>query len=124
MDLLPPWRPDETPETPTLKPHQREVALLVGKGLTNDQIAARLGTTPGWVGMQIGRIVQRLGLTCRADIRRLDSRRAFLPPGRLDTGGLTPVDQSGVVTRNCGPVGGPGHGGNLAAAGTTARRAC
>lgn len=68
MDLLPPWRPDETPETPTLKPHQREVALLVGKGLTNDQIAARLGTTPGWVGIQIGRIVQRLGLTCRADI--------------------------------------------------------
>ena len=68
MDVLPPWWPEQTPQAPTLKPHQREIALLVGHGLTNAQIAARLGTTPGWVGMQIGRIVQRLGLTRRADI--------------------------------------------------------
>lgn len=68
MDVLLPWRPDQTPYTPGLKPHQREIVLLVEHGLTNDQIAVRLGTTPGWVGMQIGRIVQRLGLTCRADI--------------------------------------------------------
>ena len=68
MDVLPPWRPEETPYTPALTPHQREIALLVGEGLTNREIAARLGTTPGWVGTQVGRIVQRLGLTCRADI--------------------------------------------------------
>jgi DNA-binding NarL/FixJ family response regulator len=67
-EVLPPWRPEETPSPPALKPHQREVALLIGEGLTNQEIADRLGTTPGWVGTQIGRIVQRLGLTCRADI--------------------------------------------------------
>jgi DNA-binding NarL/FixJ family response regulator len=68
MDVLPPWRPEATPSTPALTPHQREIALLVGDGLTNREIAARLGTTPGWVGTQVGRIVQRRGLTCRADI--------------------------------------------------------
>ena len=68
MDVLPPWRPEETPYTPALTPHQRQIALLVEEGLTNREIAARLGTTPGWVGTQVGRIVQRLGLTRRADV--------------------------------------------------------
>jgi DNA-binding NarL/FixJ family response regulator len=68
MDVLPPRRPQETTYALTLTPNQREIALLVEAGLTNREIAARLGTTAGWVGTQIGRIVQRLGLTCRADI--------------------------------------------------------
>ena len=51
-----------------LTPLQREVLILVGAGLTNRAIAARLGVTPGWVGTQVGRIVQRLGLACRADL--------------------------------------------------------
>ena len=59
------WRGDDAP---TLTPLQREIVGLVMAGPTNREIAAQLGTTPGWVGTQVGRIVQRLGLTCRADI--------------------------------------------------------
>lgn len=47
---------------------QVEVLILIVNGLTNQEIAARLATTPGQVGVQIGRIVQRLGLTSRAEI--------------------------------------------------------
>jgi len=67
----------------TLTPLQREVLMLVGCGLTNREIASRLGTTPGWVGTQVGRIVLRLGLSCRADIAALVSRRGWSDP---DTG--------------------------------------
>jgi DNA-binding CsgD family transcriptional regulator len=53
---------------PTLTRLQQEVLLLVMQGCSNQQIALRLGTTPGAVGMQIGRIIEHLGLRCRADI--------------------------------------------------------
>lgn len=66
-----PWSDD----APTLTPLQREILVLVGVGLTNREIAARLGTTPGWVGTQVGRIVQRLGLTCRAEVAAWAARR-------------------------------------------------
>ena len=65
MQILSPAQPATRPG---LTDVQREIVLLVERGLTNREIAAQLGTTPGWVGTQIGRIVQRLGLTCRADI--------------------------------------------------------
>ena len=82
MEVLSPWRPEETPYTHPLKPHQREIIALVARGLTNREIAARLGTTPGWVGTQIGRIVQRLGLMRRADIVAC-YRERLLPLGAL-----------------------------------------
>ena len=66
--MLPPWRPREAASAPPLTPYQREIVLLVAEGFTNHAIADRLGTTAGWVGTQVGRIVQRLRLTCRADI--------------------------------------------------------
>ena len=53
---------------PTLTRLQQEVLLLVVQGCSNQQIALRLGTTPGAVGMQIGRIIEHLGLRRRADI--------------------------------------------------------
>src|SRR5947207_1660140 len=68
MEAVPPWPSEETLYTQALKPHQQEIIGLVARGLTHQEIAARLGTTPGWVGTQIGRIVQRIGLTRRADI--------------------------------------------------------
>lgn len=77
MDDLPPWRPEEPPQASRLTPHQREITLLVRQGLTNALIAAQLGTTPGWVGTQIGRIVQRLSLTCRADLVARASEERF-----------------------------------------------
>jgi len=59
------WRGDDAP---TLTPLQREILVLVRGGLTNRQIAARLGVTPGEVGTQVGLIVRRLGLTRRREI--------------------------------------------------------
>ena len=53
---------------PSLTPLQRDVLVLLVDGLANWEIATRLDVTPGRVGTQIGRIVQRLGLTRRADI--------------------------------------------------------
>ena len=64
MHAVPPW---QAQDRLALTLAQREVVLLIGEGLTNREIAARLGTTPGWVGTQVGLIVQRLGPTCRAD---------------------------------------------------------
>jgi DNA-binding CsgD family transcriptional regulator len=54
-----------------LTPRQREIVILIAAGLTNQDIADRLGTTPGGVGTQVGRIVQRLGLTRRAEIAEI-----------------------------------------------------
>ena len=59
------WRTDEAS---ALTPLQREVIRLVADGRTNAEIAARLGVTPGRVGTLVGRILDRLGLECRADI--------------------------------------------------------
>jgi len=59
------WRGDDAP---TLTPLQRAILVLVRVGLTNRQIAARLGVTPGEVGTQVGLIVRRLGLTRRREI--------------------------------------------------------
>jgi DNA-binding NarL/FixJ family response regulator len=42
--------------------------LLIADGWTNAEIAERLGMTSGGVGTQVGRIIERLGLACRADI--------------------------------------------------------
>jgi len=72
-------------DAPTLTPLQREVVALVGDGLTNREIAARLGTTPGQVGTQVGRIVQRLGLTCRAELAARAARR-WEPDDERDAG--------------------------------------
>jgi DNA-binding CsgD family transcriptional regulator len=60
--------PRQPEGTPTLTPLQREVLILVMNGLTNREIATRLALTPGMVGTQVGRIVQKLGLTSRAEI--------------------------------------------------------
>jgi DNA-binding NarL/FixJ family response regulator len=65
-----------------LTPRQCEIVLLVGAGLTNREIAARLRATPGWVGTQVGLIVQRLGLTCRADIVARSLEYDFARSGR------------------------------------------
>jgi DNA-binding CsgD family transcriptional regulator len=51
-----------------LTPLQDRILILILHGLTNREIAERLGVSPGTVGTQIGRILQRLGLTSRADI--------------------------------------------------------
>lgn len=52
-----------------LTPLQHQILVLVMAGLTNREIALRLGLSAGNVGTQIGRIVHRLGLSRRSEIR-------------------------------------------------------
>ena len=51
-----------------LTPFQREILVLVANGLTNGEIADRLGLTPGLVGTHIGRLTRALGVSSRAEL--------------------------------------------------------
>jgi DNA-binding CsgD family transcriptional regulator len=51
-----------------LTPRQREVAVLIGGGLTNDQIAERLVLTPGTVANHVEAILRRLEVGSRTKI--------------------------------------------------------
>jgi DNA-binding CsgD family transcriptional regulator len=74
--------PERSLDSLALTPLQQDIAILVMNGLTNREIADRLGLTPGLVGVQIGRILQRLGLTSRAELAamRLDQFARAAPP--------------------------------------------
>ena len=60
--------PGQSQGLPWLTPLQHDVLVLVVNGLTNWEIATQLDLTPGRIGTQVGRIVQLLGLSRRADI--------------------------------------------------------
>lgn len=51
-----------------LTPRQREVAVLIGGGLTNEQIAQRLVLTPGTVANHVEAILRRLEVDSRTKI--------------------------------------------------------
>lgn len=51
-----------------LTPRQREIALLIALGMTNEQIAERLVITHGSVGNHVERILDRLGAKRRGQI--------------------------------------------------------
>jgi len=51
-----------------LTPLQREILGRIVDGQTNTKIAERLGMTAGSVAVQVGRIVEQLGLRTRAEI--------------------------------------------------------
>lgn len=59
----------------TLTPRQREVAALVGDGLTNREIAARLGIDERSAEGHVERILLRLGFRSRAQIAAWDAAR-------------------------------------------------
>jgi DNA-binding CsgD family transcriptional regulator len=54
-----------------LTPRQREVAVLIGGGLTNEQIAQRLVLTPGTVANHVEAILRRLEVDSRTKIAAL-----------------------------------------------------
>jgi DNA-binding NarL/FixJ family response regulator len=55
-------------QTGKLTPREQEVALLVGRGLTNRQIAKELSISERTVENHIGKILKKLGFTSRARI--------------------------------------------------------
>ena len=52
----------------TLTPRERDVAVLVARGLTNRQIAAALVVTEGTAANYVQRVLNRLGVSNRAQI--------------------------------------------------------
>jgi RNA polymerase sigma factor (sigma-70 family) len=51
-----------------LTPREREVAELIGEGLTNEQIAARLAISEPTVKTHVTRILKRFGVRQRAAV--------------------------------------------------------
>lgn len=51
-----------------LTPRERELATAVGEGLTNAQIAARLGVTPASAKTYVSRLLDKLGLQNRTQL--------------------------------------------------------
>ena len=56
------------PEGPRLTPREREVAVLVARGLSNRDIAGRLVLSPRTIESHVERIMNRLGVGSRAEI--------------------------------------------------------
>jgi DNA-binding CsgD family transcriptional regulator len=61
----PPVLPDQLP---LLTPREREVALLLARGLTNRQIADHLVITERTVGAHVEHILEKLGFTSRTQV--------------------------------------------------------
>jgi DNA-binding CsgD family transcriptional regulator len=56
-------------ETPKLTEKQLRVAQLASRGLSNAQIAERLGSTIGGIEQHLVNIFRILGITTRGDIK-------------------------------------------------------
>jgi serine/threonine-protein kinase PknK len=73
----PPSATDEL--TQRLTAREREVALLVGRGLTNRQIAKELSISERTAANHVGRILNKLGLHSRAQIAVWATARRLVP---------------------------------------------
>jgi DNA-binding CsgD family transcriptional regulator/PAS domain-containing protein len=60
--------PTGPPAAEALSPRERDIAALIRDGLTNRQIAERLGPATVTVSTQIGHMLERLGLGSRAQL--------------------------------------------------------
>jgi len=61
-----------------LSARERELALLVAQGLSNKEIARRIGVTPGTVKLHLHNIYQKLGVPNRTVLTMLVYRRQIL----------------------------------------------
>jgi DNA-binding NarL/FixJ family response regulator len=61
-------RPATRAEMAALTPREREIATLIAEGLTNKEIAARLGLTLGTVKHYVHQILEKTGLPSRVSI--------------------------------------------------------
>jgi non-specific serine/threonine protein kinase len=71
---------ERAPMGSAMTPRERQVAELVALGLTNSEIAERLGITTGTARIHIERILSKLGLNSRVQIATWIVRNAPEPP--------------------------------------------
>ena len=78
----------EAPDRPAiaeeLTPRQREIAMLVAAGLTNNQIAERLILAPRTVRNYVGHILQRLSFVSRTQVAVWAAACGLYRPGEGD----------------------------------------
>jgi DNA-binding NarL/FixJ family response regulator len=71
----------ESQHTGTLSPREREVAALIGAGLTNREIAASLIISEATVKVHVRHILEKLKARSRAEVAaRLAAREITMPP--------------------------------------------
>lgn len=61
-----------------LTPREREVVVLIAEGLTNKEIAERLGISPSTVQTHTGRVMEKLKLQKRGEIIKYALRRGLI----------------------------------------------
>jgi DNA-binding NarL/FixJ family response regulator len=76
-------RPQSTPELDSLTEREREVMGLVGEGLSNEEIAARLFVSPATAKTHVSRTMVKLGARDRAQLVVFAYESGLVRPGWL-----------------------------------------
>ncbi|MFB4315711.1 response regulator [Actinomadura sp. 21ATH] len=74
-------RPAPDPRLDGLTPREREVMALVAGGLSNGEIAARLGLSPATARSAVSRLMTKLGVRDRAQLVVLAYESGLVSPG-------------------------------------------
>ncbi len=75
--------PRPAPELEELTPREREILILVGGGLSNDEIADRLGISPATAKTHVSRILGKLAARDRAQLVVIAYESGLVIPSRL-----------------------------------------
>jgi non-specific serine/threonine protein kinase len=72
-------QPAADERTQRLTAREQQVALLVGRGLTNRQVAEELSISGRTAENHVRKILKKLGLHSRAQVAALETERRLLP---------------------------------------------
>lgn len=75
--------PRPTPGLEELTPREREILILVGGGLSNDEIADRLGISPATAKTHVSRILGKLAARDRAQLVVVAYESGLVTPSRM-----------------------------------------
>jgi DNA-binding NarL/FixJ family response regulator len=64
--------------TESLTPRERDVLMLLARGLSNKRIAARLDVSEHTIKFHVGSVLGKLGATTRAEAVALGARRGYI----------------------------------------------